>query len=70
MAPQTGGAQKLYYSVFQPLLKQHSEEIKDFISKVENVGGNLADEAKKQGLAAAKEATSSENMAKAASLGM
>ena len=70
MAPATMGASKLYYSVFQPLLKQHSEEIKDFISKVENVGETVAAEAKKQGVAAAQAATSQENLNKAAAMGL
>ena len=49
-------------------MKQHAEEIKDFISKVENVGGDLAAQAKTQAMASAKDLSSPENMAKAAAM--
>jgi hypothetical protein len=52
------------------LLKAHSEEIKDFISKVENVGDSLGAEAKKQAMSAAQAATTPENLAKASAMGL
>ena len=66
MAPQTNGAEKLYESVFSPLLKKHEKEIRDVINQVSdkasNVGADLAAQAKDK----AKDLASAENMAKAA----
>ena len=54
----------------QPLLKAHSEEIKDFISKAENVGATVGAAAKEQAMKQAKDLTSTENSNKAAQMGL
>ena len=51
-------------------MKAHQDEIKDFISKAENIGSTVGAAAKEQAMAAAKEATSTENLNKAAQLGL
>ena len=68
MHPSTGGALKLYESVFKPLLKKHEKEIHEFIEKVKSGAGELQKEAMSAGKKMAEDAASPENMMKAAAL--
>ena len=70
MAPQTGGAHTLYTKFFQPFLKAHSEEINAFIKKAQSAGSELQKEGMAQATAMAKDATSTENLNKAAQFGL
>ena len=54
----------------QPLLKAHSAEIQEFISKAENAGNTLGAAAKEQAMKQAKDLTSTENLNKAAQMGL
>ena len=66
IAPQTNGAQMAYEKVFQPFLKAHKSEIEDFVNNVKDKAGAAADEAIKKSKEVATEATSADNMMKAA----
>ena len=66
MAPQTNGSALIYKSLISPFLKKHEDEIKNIITNIQK----QADEAAKEGIAAAnaaaKEHMTAENMMKGA----
>jgi len=68
MLPQTQGAKTLYTTVFRPMLKKYSPQIKEFISKVSDKAGEMQKEGMSSASKMAKEMGSAENMAKAANM--
>ena len=66
MAPQTNGAAMVYKTFISPFLKKHEDEIKNIITNIQK----QADEAAKEGLAAANKAAkdnlTAENLMKGA----